>query len=250
MSMSSSVCFYGRTESIDIDPESPMLTGYFPQESTLGGSNRLISGARLTGTDTDGRFTFFGFTTNWSGGFSTPDITVAWIPEAFSLVDEYRPDFWITDQDRNMFATFLMQGQPDTWTSFTVHDLPDMSTFDTDIVIPFDFDVPVRFPDWTAATLNYHIRTSSAYGALSQDNYQWTVLVHPETATFSFADLPWPTGGNMDIVLPSTTLFFGVVARCYDADPYAGYVIWTDDAWAEAHYTATLGDSRYRIARP
>lgn len=238
------------TVTFDIDTESEMFNAWFPQELDTGGSNRLIEGARMVGTDADERFMFFGFTTNWSGGFSTPTITVTWIPEGLDLVTEYSPDFWITDRERNMFAVFPMQGEPDTWTTFTVNDLPDMSTFDEGTPIPFDFEIPVHFPDWTDAFMSYHIRFNDSYGALSQTRYQWVATVHPETTSFSFADLPWPTGASMDTVLPDVTLRFGVIARCYDADPYTDYVLWTDDTWAETHYAATLANSRYVMSNP
>ena len=39
-------------------------------------------------------------------------------------------------------------------------------------------------------------------------------------------------------------------SRAYDADPYADYILYTDDTWADGHYVGSMGDSRYRIEVP
>ena len=106
-------------------------------------------------------------------------------------------------------------------------------------------------PDWATFFVSYHIRLPESGGALFQDHYQWTVIVHPETRSFRFPDLPWPESMDYsDVLMSAGTLRFGYSARAYDADPFADYVLWTDDAWAETHHLASMGDSRYIIQRP
>ncbi len=118
-------------------------------------------------------------------------------------------------------------------------------------VDPFDRLIEVSWPDWTDAFQSYHIRLPESGGALFQDHYAWVVIVHPETVSFSFPDLPWPEAMGYDEALfPGITHRWGMSSRAYDADPYADYVLYTDDTWAESHYVASMGDSRYRIEVP
>jgi hypothetical protein len=139
---------------------------------------------------------------------------------------------------------------PSAWpASFTVNDTPQIAGLNPTTPVPFDHIFTVDHPTW-ASMVSLHIRLSSTSGVLGNEPFIWSVLTHPETTSFSFSDLPWPSTVPMDDVIPNLTLFVGVIAAAYDADPYQSYVLWTDDAWAEAHYTSSAVDSRFRIEAP
>ena len=238
------------TVTFNVDPDnSPIMQAWLPTDDPY--SNRTIAGARLAGLTTDEDFLFFGLTTNWSGGFSSPTLTVAWIPEGLTAVEDLYPDLWLIDRERNSWAINRLPDDPSTWTSFTVNDMPGIPDTDMSAIDPFDRVIEVNWPDWTDAFQSYHIRLPESGGALFQDRYAWVVIVHPETESFSFPDLPWPDATGYDEALfPGITHRWGMSSRAYDADPYADYILYTDDAWGGDHYLGSMGDSRYRIEVP
>ncbi|MBW2261285.1 MAG: hypothetical protein JRG91_04860 [Deltaproteobacteria bacterium] len=238
------------TLTFNVDPDhSSIMQAWLPTDDP--NSNRTIAGARLAGLTAAEDFLFLGLTMNWAGGFSSPTLTVAWIPEGLTAVTDLYPDLWLVDRERNSWAIFRLPDDPSSWTSFTVNDTPRIPGFDMAVIAPFDEIIEVQFPDWTDAFQSYHIRLPESGGALFQDSYSWTVIVHPETESFSFPDLPWPSATGYDEALfPGITHRFGVSSRAYDADPYADYVIYTDDEWGTNHYVGSMADSRYRIEVP
>lgn len=247
---SSSLSTNSFTVTFDVDPEnSSILAAELPTDEPF--TNRLISGARLSGLDADEDFHFFGMTMNWSGGFSTPTVDVAWIPEGLTNVTEPYLAMWLVDNERNSWAIFPMPDDPTTWSTFTVNDAPTMGTLDMHTRLPFNTEIPVEPPDWAEMFMTYHLRLPDSGGAIFQETYQWVVIVHPETTSFRFSDLPLPsTVDHGDVLFSGITHRLGVSARAYDADPYADYVLYTDDTWAETHHLGSMGDSRYQMIVP
>jgi hypothetical protein len=235
----------------DVDPESQITSAWLPTDDPY--TNRLISGVRMAGEDADEDFHFYGLTTSWTGGLAPANLEISYIPEGVTATTEQYNQLWLPDRERNSWAIYTLPDDHTTWGSaITVQDTPTMPD-----LVPTD---PVRFnthevtwtePDWAEFYMTFHLRLNDSGGALFQDSYQWTVIVHPETESFRFADLPFPEAMDYDEVLFSgLTLRLGYSARAFDADPYADYVLYTDDEWASAHHLASFGDSRYQMTGP
>jgi hypothetical protein len=236
--------------TFDISTDSQILDAWLPTDDPY--SNRLISGFRVSGTDADDEFHFGGLTIDWENGFSAPTATVVWIPEAVSASTNHYNSLMLPDRERNSWAIFDMPDDPSSWAStLTVEDTPTLPGMDMYTPVEFDHEFTWTLPTWATFFMTFHLRLNDSGGALYQDQYQWTVILHPETTSLRFSDLPWPEGEDYEAVLFSgLTLRCGYSARAFDADPYDGYVLYTDDTWAEAHYLGSMGDSRYQLHAP
>lgn len=211
--------------------------------------NRAYAGIRMWAADADENAWLAGLTTNWNKGDSSDTLEFGWALAGLESAADAYPSAFIADPNFMYYVGLQLPDDPSTWSSFTVHDTPWIPGLSPSTPIPFDHIITVDHPDW-AKTISYHIRLSSGSGVLGNTEFIWSVLTHPETASFSFAKLPWPSSISYSDIIPPLTLFVGVSGVAYDADPYENYILWTDDEWGTEHYQSAGVDSRFLIDRP
>jgi len=233
----------------DIRSDSPLRNRLI---ATDEGSypNRTLAGIRYWAADASENMWIVGLTTFWNKGDADDTLTFHWIQSAIDGAADTYPSLLVIDPNYMYYVSMPLPEDPDAWpASFTVNDTPQIAGINPTTPVPFDHTFPVDHPAW-ASMVSLHIRLSSSSGVLGNEPFLWSVLTHPETTSFSFSSLPWPSTVPMGDVIPNLTLFAGVVGVAYDADPYGNYILWTDDAWAEDHYTSSAIDSRFRIEAP
>lgn len=237
--------------TFDIGTESVFRTMVAPRDTDW---SRQYQGIMFQGKWELERWTFFGFTTSWTGDWDAGvTAEVAWAPEGFTLSGEdvvtalllFNPTFSAWYHGR-------LPTDPSTWTSHTVHDFPAMAGF-TGTTNAFDTEITVSYPTTgTGALMQYHVRASGRY-AIPTDGVEvyWVILTHPETTSFRLTDVVWPSTVAYSDVIPSEeTLRIGYQAGTYDADPYDGYAAFTDPDWGMDHLLELWIDSRYPLSHP
>ncbi len=243
--------FETRTVLLDYElrADSPLRNRLIASDSGTY-PTRSYAGIRIWAADENDKAWFAGFTTNWNRGDAQDTLEVAWVQSALDVAATPYPSALIMDPNFMYYVSLSLPDDPGTWpASFTVHDTPQMQGVSPTTPIPFNHVITVDHPDW-ARTVGYHIRLSSSNGVLGDVEFLWTVVTHPETASFSFAELPWPTDVPYSDVIPNLTLFVGTTGAAYDADPYENYILWTDDEWYAQHFQSFGVDSRFLIEGP
>jgi hypothetical protein len=243
--------FETKTVMLDFDlrSDSPLRNRLLASDEEVY-PNRLIAGIRIWSADAEDRAWLAGLTTNWNKGDTQDTLEVAWMQSALDAADSVYPSALILDPNYMYYISLSLPDDPGSWpSSFTVHDTPQIPGLSPTTPIPFDHAITVDHPGW-ARTIGFHIRLSSGSGVLGNADFVWSVVTHPETGSFSFASLPWPSGVPYSDVIPNLTLFVGVTGVAYDADPYDGYILWTDEEWYSQHFQSYGVDSRFLIEGP
>jgi hypothetical protein len=236
------------TVDYDLVADSPLTDFVLPVDAGAH-STRLSTGLRIVGYDELDRFMMYGLTMSWTSGTSDV-LDVAYIAEGVTASTSIAGELILEDEDRNYLYLHNLSTDPATWTSVTVHDLPQLPGLDVSTPVYFATEIPVSFPSWTDAVMQYHIREQGFWGVLDMsEEMRWNVTVHPETASFTFDDLPWPDSVAWEDVLPPASYRFGAIASHYEDDPYVDYRLW-DDEWSDANWFGFGNDSRYRIITP
>ena len=212
--------------------------------------NRLYTGVRIWGGDDQDNIWICGLTTQWATTETADTLHVAYAPAGLSEATDVYASVLLLDPSYMYYVNVQLPDDPSTWPeAIDVHDTPEIPGASTPVAIGFDEPITVDYPEW-ASTISYHIRSSSSAGVMGDPLYMWTVRTHPETGSFKFSDLPWPSTVEYSSVLMPVTTFIGIVGIAYDADPYEGYVLWTDDEWGTDHYLSVGVDSRFLFERP
>ncbi len=237
------------TLTYDLAAGSPLSTILKPSDEASP-PTRLDTGMRIIGYDASGDFLMYGFTTGWTGDFSTDTLEVAYIDAGLAASTSIAGELIFEDPGRAFIYVHNLTTDPSTWTTLAIHDLPGLPGFSVSTPVTFATEIQVVFPGWTGAAMQYHIRLDGYWGVLSYaDELRWNVTVHPETTSFSFGELPWPESVPIRDVLAPGSYHFGATSAHYTDDPYVDYRIWDDD-WADASWIGFATDSRYRMATP
>lgn len=251
-----------QTESVTVDytlaAASPLKQRELAADEATQ-STRFYTGLRLFGWDAgdEDNGWICGFTTAWTKGDTSDTIAFAWVPAALAAADLVRGSLTVIDPDFLYGAFYYLKGDPSTWGSIAVHDLPQVPGVAPAITVPFDREFVVNHPAWPGlhTIVSYYVRLSSGSPIFSAPTL-WIVVTSPETTSFSFPTLPWPSDVELREVIPSAgTLFLGVQATSFDADPYEGYVNWNDETWGWSdagpnHFNDVTIDTRYQLGRP
>jgi hypothetical protein len=237
------------TVTYDLVTGSPIPDAIMPTENETP-STRTSVGMRVIGWDENDDFLMYGFTTSWTGGFTTDTMDVGYIAAGVSGATSTAGELILEDPNRNWIYAANLTTSPSTWSALTIHDLPQLPGFSASSPVTFATEFTVVFPAWSDAVMQYLIREDDYYGVLSmEDDIRWTVTVHPETTSFRFLDLPWPETMTYDDVFGPGSYHVGAISAFYADDPYVDYRLW-DSEWADGNWAGFGHDSRYRMATP
>jgi hypothetical protein len=246
--------------SYDIRTGSPLEIVQPPTDEWTY-SSRVTNGARIFGTRGTGathREWIAGLTTSWTEGDPSDTLGFAWAEEGLTPAEQVAANVLVMDRSYRCYSMTVLPSEPTTWTTATIRDVPELPGFSTSAASPWDSEIEVVPPDWGTDHLlvYYHLRPSGAAPIFGSPPALWTVVPNPEVASFRFSELPWPSSIPMATIIPSMgSLYVGAGVQGFDADPFEGYVGWTDLEWGSyatlgGHFTGGALDTRFRIENP
>ncbi|HOX44424.1 MAG TPA: hypothetical protein PK668_12545 [Myxococcota bacterium] len=223
----------------ELAADSPVKDATLPSDGP-DGSNRVLTGVMLWGPLT-------GFTSSWTGDWTSAVVEVAYVPDALAGRQSAYLDLW-DDQSEDWYYRLALPLDPATWTSVTVPDLPAIQGIAPGGTLDMHTPIPVELPAWaTQAALQYSIRQVAA-GA---DVYRWAVIVFPEVGSFTLADVAWPSSVPLGDYLPAgADLRMGPTVATWDEDPYAQCKVCWDSVFRDASRTWMVNESYVLLPPP